>query len=52
MFLVTSVVGGAVLGTVIFGSVDRGPELGTEALVLELLDVTGILVFGGFSVWA
>jgi hypothetical protein len=63
MSLVTSFVGAAPLGTVIFGSVESGPELGTEAafgvVVGDVADVvgvvvvgTGTVVVGGFSVCA
>jgi hypothetical protein len=62
MSLVTSFVGAAPLGTVIFGSVESGPELGTEAafgVVGDVADVVGVVVVGtgtvvggGFSVCA
>jgi hypothetical protein len=54
--LLTSFVGADPFGTVIFGSVDSGPLLGTEAvLVAGFVVVAGItigLVAGGFSVCA
>jgi len=65
MSLVTSFVGAAPLGTVIFGSVDSGPEVGTDAafgVVVPVVPVvpvgavlavgTGTVVGGGFNVCA